>query len=168
VKLPDIVTLSIQQAVSPVARVLGTVEWSNWSRFDELKLTAQQSGQTIAIIPTDWSNGWFFALGGEYDYSPVLTLRAGAAYEMSPVDAPEKRVVGIPDSNRVWLSGGASYRWSERTTIDFAYSHIFFEDSGFARTPVGAPLVFTGDVTASTDIVSIGLKTNWGGEAPLK
>jgi long-chain fatty acid transport protein len=181
VKLPDIVTLSIQQAVSPFARIMGTVEFTSWSRFDQLKLTATEfrntlqgpfvPGQIIATIPTNWSDGWFFALGGEYDYNPWLTLRAGAAYELSPVDAPEKRVTGIPDSNRVWLSAGASYKWSESITVDFAYTHIFFQDSGFERSPVGplSGFTFTGDVTASTDIVSIGLKMSWGGApAPLK
>ena len=183
VNLPDVVTFSVQQAVSPVARIMGTVEWSSWSRFDKLTVKARQAGitalnteadpitlpgQTIATIPTNWSDGWFFALGGEYDYSPRLTFRAGGAYGISPVDEPEKRVVGIPDSNRIWASGGASYKWSEWLTVDLAYTHIFFEDASFVRSPVGSTAVFAGDVNSSADLITVGFKTKWGGEPPLE
>jgi long-chain fatty acid transport protein len=166
VELPDIVTLSVQQAISPKTRLLGTVEWSNWSRFEKLQLTS--GGATIATIPANWSDGWFFALGAEYDWSRQLTLRTGVAYEISPVDAPEKRILTIPDSDRIWVSAGASWKWSESTTLDFAYTHIFLEDSQFARNPIGSPVTFTGDVEASTDIITVGMRTRWGGGTPLK
>ncbi len=38
-KLPDVVTFSIRQVMSPVLRVAGTFEWTNWSRFEELTVT---------------------------------------------------------------------------------------------------------------------------------
>jgi long-chain fatty acid transport protein len=178
-ELPDTVTLSLMQAVSPVARVMGTIEWAGWSRLDKLRVEATGfgatvldpvtvPGQTIATLPLDWSDGWFFSLGGEYDLTPRLTVRTGAAYEISPIDAPEKRPVSIPDSDRVWLSGGASYRWSEWTSVDLAYSHIFYADAGFVRTPVGSQAIFTGDIDASADLITVGLKTRWGGDVPLK
>lgn len=170
-KLPDIVTLSIRQAVSPTMRLLGTVEWSNWSRFKELRVVSDATGptvlgpatpgSTIGTIDANWSDGWFFSAGGEYDYSPVLTLRAGAAYEISPVDSPEKRIIGIPDSDRIWLSIGATYKYSESTSFDLAYTHIFLEDSEFTRRTLGANLPVNGDVEASTDIISASMKTRW-------
>ncbi|MCL4766709.1 MAG: OmpP1/FadL family transporter [Hyphomicrobiaceae bacterium] len=164
-KLPDIVTLSLTQAIAPNARLLGTVEWSRWSVFKELRVD-RSVGPDVAI-DANWSDGWMFALGGEYDYSRQLTLRAGAAYEISPVDAPEKRITTIPDADRIWLSTGASYRWSESTTIDLAYTHIFLEDGRFERTSLTGFDV-EGEVEASTDIITVGLKMKWGGEAPLK
>jgi long-chain fatty acid transport protein len=148
-------------------RLLGTVEWSNWSRLKELTVTP--TTLPGVAVPLNWSDGWFFALGGEYDWSRQLTLRTGVAYEISPVDSPEKRTIGIPDSNRVWVSGGASYKWTESTTIDLAYTHIFFDDARFDRAaPAPSPFVLQGTTQASTDIVSIGLKTRWGGGEPLK
>jgi long-chain fatty acid transport protein len=178
VNLPDIVTLSIQQAVSSNARILGTIEWSHWSRFNKLQVIATEAGstvldpttaagQTIATIPANWSDGWMFALGGEYDWSRQLTLRAGAAYEISPIDDPTKRIIAIPDSNRIWLSAGATWKWSESTTIDLAYTHIFLENADWARSTVtGTPE--TGTIDASTDIITVGMRTRWGGGAPLK
>jgi long-chain fatty acid transport protein len=165
--LPDIVTLSLTQALAPNLRVLGTVEWSHWSRFKELRV--DRSVGSDLVIGANWSDGWFFALGAEYDYSRQLTLRAGAAYEISPVDSPEKRIITIPDSDRVWLSAGLSYKWSEATTIDLAYTHIFFDDAPFERSLISDPSkILKGEVDASTDIITLGLKMKWGGAAPLK
>jgi long-chain fatty acid transport protein len=170
-KLPDIVTLSIQQAIAPNMRLLGTVEWSNWSRFEELRvkstgtgatvLGAATPGSTVGVIDAKWSDGWFFSLGGEYDYSKDLMLRAGVAYEISPVDDPTKRIIGIPDSDRVWVSLGGTYKWSANTSFDFAYTHIFLDDARFTRTTLGTGLTLNGSVDAATDILSVSLKTKW-------
>jgi long-chain fatty acid transport protein len=75
--LPDILTLSIRQAIAPNMRLLGTIEWPNWSRFHELQLTC--TVPAIPAISANWSDGWFFSLGGEYDLNPGKTLRAGVA-----------------------------------------------------------------------------------------
>ncbi len=166
--LPDIVTLSVNQAISPNMRLLATVEWSNWSRFEELRVR-NGAGATLAAIDTRWSDGWFFSLGGEYDVSRQLTVRAGGGYELSPVDDPTKRLTGVPDNDRIWLSFGGSYKLSESSSLDFAYTHIFIEDGRFDRTVPGVPSVnVTGNVEASTDIVSFSYKTRWGAHAALK
>ncbi len=67
----------------------------------------------------------------------------------------------MPDADRVWLTAGASYKYSEWTTIDFAYAHVFVEDSTTDRTEfVGAsPRRLVGDVESNVDIVSIGWRT---------
>ena len=36
---PDIVTLSLRQEMTPNMRLLGTVQWENWSRFKQLSVT---------------------------------------------------------------------------------------------------------------------------------
>jgi long-chain fatty acid transport protein len=159
VNLPDIVTLSLRQSLAENMRLLGTVEWTNWSRFSQLVVTPS-IGPRVAI-PANWSDGWFFSAGGEYDYSPALTLRAGAAYEISPVDEPTKRFTTIPDNDRIWLNAGASYKYSDATTLDFAYSHVFVADSSFDRRSPLIGLPISGTVDASVDIISFGMRTRW-------
>ncbi|MCB1505940.1 MAG: outer membrane protein transport protein [Hyphomicrobiaceae bacterium] len=166
INLPDIVTLSIRQSIAPNMRLLGTVEWSNWSRFKELRLEGVPG---INPIPANWSDGWFFSLGGEYDMNPGLTLRAGVAYEISPVDSPEKRFTSIPDNDRFWLSAGATVQLTETMSADFAYSHIFVENGEFERHPATAAVpVFAGISEAQVDIVSASLKMKWGGDRVLE
>lgn len=172
INLPDIVTLSMSQALSQQMRVMGTVEWSNWSRFEQLTVVTQGAGPTIfggpatpggtpvATIPAGWQDGWFFSLGGEYDVMPNLTMRAGVAYEISPVGEANQRILGIPDSDRVWLSLGGTMKVTESMTVDLAYTHIFLEDSEFSRTSLAGNAI-VGSVDASTDIISISMKTKW-------
>ena len=128
--------------MSPAARLLGTVEWINWSRFDVIPVVLGApfgplgAGATVANLDFQWRDGWYFALGGEYDWSRDLTLRVGTAYEISPVDGPTTRPSGVPDSNRWYASMGGSYRWSESISVDFSYHHVFYEnDAPFDRVP---------------------------------
>ena len=164
IDLPDIVTASLRQEITPTTRLLGTVQWSNWSRFKDLTLSIP--GASLAT-QANWDDGWFFSVGGEYDYSPLLTLRSGVAYEISPIDDATGRLVQIPDNNRIWLSVGASYKWSDAMTIDVGYSHIFIQDGGVdlqSPVPLPPPLTgvpFKGDVEASVDLFSVGLRTRW-------
>lgn len=183
-ELPNIVTLSLRQAVAPNARVLGTVEWSQWSRFKEIRLKSDGSspsvlaggvivpapggvslaptvpGTVIGVLPANWNDGWFFALGAEYDLTRQLTVRAGGAYEISPIDDPRKRLIGIPDNDRIWASLGATYKWSETMSFDLAYTHIFIKDGQFNRDSLTG-LNVQGNVDASTDIISVSMKSKW-------
>jgi long-chain fatty acid transport protein len=179
-KLPDIVTLSLKQSLSPSWRLLGTVEWTNWSRFENLTVVAKSPGITVLAIPTNpggvlgvidasWRDGWFFSTGLEYDYSKQLTLRAGAAYEITPVPGPTKRIIGIPDADRIWGSLGLTYNVSNTMAVDFAYSHIFVDNVQIDRTNIPGTVRILANLDASADIVSIALKTKWGGAPePLK
>lgn len=174
---PDILTFSVRQALSTTTRLLGTVEWTNWSVLDEVDFIAASAGgpailpvspgQTVNILEFNWNDGWFFALGGEWDYSKSLTLRAGAAYEVSPIREAGQRKINIADSNRVWLSAGATMALTAATSVDFAYTHIFFDDApidslssspGTATTPVRR---FVGTADQDADIVALSLKTRW-------
>jgi len=38
-----------------------------------------------------------------------LTLRGGAAYELSPIQSPDERIAQLLDANRIWLGIGGSY-----------------------------------------------------------
>lgn len=164
IDLPDIVTLSLRQALAPNMRLLGTVEWSNWSRFKELRLVGVPG---LGPIETNWSDGWFFSVGGEYDMNPGMTLRAGVAYEISPVDSPEKRLTTIPDNDRFWLSAGATLQLTHNMSADFAYTHVFVENGDFIRTAPASGADYVGVAEAQVDIFSASLKMKWGGEAPV-
>ncbi len=183
IKLPDIVTLSVSQAVTPQARVLATVEWSNWSRIESLDLVTTGAGrsvlapntivagagQALGSISTKWEDGWYFAGGLEFDVSQTLTLRAGGAYEISPVTKATERVASIPDADRIWASIGASYNLNSSTTIDFGYSHVFVEDAKVDRFNIPGTSRLVADLDASVDIISLGVRMKLGhDDAPAK
>jgi long-chain fatty acid transport protein len=161
--LPDKVTGSITQAIMPGVRLSGTVEWTNWSRLQDVAIDGFP-----ATLEFEWKDGWYFAIGGEYDYSDKLTLRTGFGYEISPIQDPGARLVQLPDNDRYWLSAGGTYKVGDMmgllkdAEVDFAYSHIFVEDGDFVRSPAADALSvisFSGTVDASVDIISIGIRS---------
>ena len=105
-------------------------------------------------------------MGAEYRFTPALTLRAGVAYEISPIDE-RVRSPRLADNDRIWLSLGAGYQWTENLSFDVGYSYIFAANETKLRVvpgnpsynPLVGPLV--ADVKSDTHIVSLALKYRW-------
>ncbi|MDO9382900.1 MAG: outer membrane protein transport protein [Hyphomicrobiaceae bacterium] len=182
---PDKVTLSIRQDLGPTARLFGTVEWTNWSEIGVVPVSIPQNfilpafGVNQAALNANWEDGWLYAIGGEFDYSNKISLRAGIAYEESPIQDDTSRLIQLPDNNRVWASVGATYNWSDTTKINMAYSHVWVEDGDIERDSLLGPAggTFSGSAEDNgADIISVGVTTklDWllGGRhadaAPLK
>lgn len=175
---PEIANLSLRQSLTSNTRLLASAEWTRWSRVDKIDFVSMSRGGLLNVAATPantllnrfdfhWNDGWMFSLGGEYDWSPKLTLRGGVAYEISPIQDADQRKVNITDSDRIWASIGATYKWSQSTSFDFAYSHVFFDSAPInalttspasAATPVRQ---FIGSADQSADIISVSMKTKW-------
>jgi long-chain fatty acid transport protein len=171
VKLPDTVTLGIRQRVTPALTLLGTVEWSHWSRIGTSTVaTALPIG--AVPLPFEYDDGWFFSIGAEYLYSPNLMLRAGLGYEISPI-TDDVRTPRLPDNDRIWTSIGLSYRAMENLWLDLAYTHIFIKDTpinigpGHPHFNPLVPILYNGTVDSSVDIISLGLRYQLGAPPPL-
>jgi len=176
VNLPDMVSLGIRQRINPQLTLLGTVEWTNWSRIGTSVISASPlPASPLLTLPFDYKDGWFFSAGAEYQATDRLTLRTGLAYEISPV-TDSVRMPLVPDNDRFWASIGATLQITRSLSADLAYSHIWVRDptinisaaSGnpwFATTGV----TYIGDVSAHVDILSIGIKYRWDEpKAPVK
>jgi long-chain fatty acid transport protein len=162
---PEKVTVGLTQAINPVTRINLGFEWDNWSRLKNVGIISAATGGLASTLPLNYKDGYSYAIGAEYDWSPALTVRAGVAYEVSPIDF-ENRSVRLPDNDRVNLSVGGNYRWSEKLTLTFAYSHLFIEKgrilSGPGRDYNVNNVVFAGAATGSADIVSVGFRYVFG------
>ena len=86
------------------------VTWTRHSRFNKAVLMFEneknvvngKSNQTT-IVP-NWRDTVKVALGGSYQYSEPLQLRAGIAFDQSPVRSSADRQNTLPDANRLWFS----------------------------------------------------------------
>src|ERR1700688_1240410 len=175
--IPDIVSFGVRQKLSSQWMVMGTVEWTDWSRAGTSAVLQPNGapalvGTTAFVVPFQYKNGWFFSAGAEYQWSPQIALRGGVAYEISPV-TDQVRGPAIPDDDRIWLSIGGTYKYSAKTTIDLAYSHIFVKTAPInivdASNPffaLGGGSTYTGNVSSSLDIISLSLKYRWDNPAP--
>ena len=159
--LPDTLTVGLRQRITPVFTLLAGFEWDGWSKLGTLPVVATGpvpgAGTVLNSIAFNYKDGWLASLGGEYQWSPNLTLRAGVAYESSPLDN-SNRTITLPDSNRIWASIGATYKVSEKLSLDVAYSHLFPENGSITYT---TPVAFFGTTTSHIDIISVGFKYRW-------
>jgi long-chain fatty acid transport protein len=171
-EIPEIATASLRQRVSERLTVLGTVMWTNWTDLGEVVIQAKSSnpnlgavaGKPFAALPFEWHDSWFFSGGVEFAVNDRTILRSGVAYEESPVQNPVERSPRLPDTNRVWLSIGATRNISSTMTLNLAYSHVFFEAGSMDRTtefPVG-DVRFLGSGEADVDLVALSLNIKFG------
>ncbi|MFZ1949645.1 MAG: outer membrane protein transport protein [Pseudolabrys sp.] len=168
VDLPDVVSLGIRQRLDPQWTLLGTVEWTNWSRIGTASIL-QLSGAPATLLGTpvvaafQWQDGWFFSGGAEYIWSDRLTVRGGLGYEISPV-TDQVRTPLVPDNDRFWASVGATWQVIKGMHFDVAYSHIWVKDPNI-NLVAGNPtfitgfggLPYVGNVNAHVDILSLAL-----------
>jgi long-chain fatty acid transport protein len=166
VKAPDIVSLGIRQRLDPRWTLLGTAEWSNWSRIGTSNLLLFNGAPaTVLGVPQavhfEYRDGWFFSGGAEYIWDQRLTLRGGLAYEITPVSDQVREPV-VPDNDRFWASIGASWRVSKFMHFDLAYSHVWVKDGSINLTagsgnPSFNGISYVGNVNAHVDIISAAL-----------
>lgn len=72
-----------------------------------------------------------YALGVSYDATQDLTLRAGIAYDRSAsVDHPS---ISIPDTNRMWYSAGATYKFTPNLSTDLGFAYLHGTSFGFGE-----------------------------------
>jgi len=169
-KLPDMISASFRQRITPAFTLYGTAEWSNWSEFGTFDVINKGTGTVATTLPFEYDDGWFFSLGGEYEFTNGWTARAGIGWEISPV-SDQVRSVRLPDDDRLWLSVGASYDITESMTFNAGYSFLSTFGTTIDYSPGNphyvAPVTFSGDVDAQVHIVSLGLSYKWSGPEPV-
>lgn len=159
---PETVTFGVRQRIDARWTALAGLEWTNWSRFRTLTATFA-NGRAPLVTEENWRDSVFVSIGGEYRWSEALTLRAGFAYDQTPVRNAD-RTPRIPDNDRYWLSAGASYQINQNITLSAAYTHIFASDATVNLQDPGPnnTNLFRGNLTstyqASVDIVTAQLR----------
>ncbi len=162
VDLPETVSIGAYQALGARWAVMGEAAWTRWSRFDALKIRFDNTAQPDSITEEDWNDTWFFALGASYRARDDLVLRFGAAYDQSPIPNA-KRTPRVPDTDRYWLSIGATYQPLETISFSAGYTHIFLDDASIhlqADSPGNAARGnLAADVDAGIDL--FGVQVQW-------
>lgn len=142
--LPDIVTVSMMHRLTPSLRAMITGKWYNWSKFRGIAVTTATGTSNKEL---DYRDSYSFSAGAEYDVSPALTLRGGTMFDRTPTN-PQHLTTRVPDGDRVWLSGGATWNMSAGMALNLSYAHTFVEEATIIRPDSYFPAPAT--VTATT------------------
>ena len=113
------------------------VNYTTWSRYQQTVLEfsepCQQGSQTCdpsvdttdpptTVILNNWNDAMAFRLGVEFEAIERLKLRAGFAYDMTPV--PDQTLSpSLPDNDRAVVSAGLGYSF-KGARADFGYQFV--------------------------------------------
>jgi long-chain fatty acid transport protein len=142
--LPDIVTVGFMHRLTPKLRAMISARWYNWSVFKGIAVTTASGTSNKEL---DYKDSYSVSLGGEYDVSPALTLRAGTMFDRSPTNK-QHLTTRVPDGDRAWLTAGATYNISPAFALNLSYAHNFVEKANIIRPDSYYPSPAT--VTATT------------------
>jgi long-chain fatty acid transport protein len=156
---PESIGLSVFHQLNDRLSLAGTVEWTNWSRFEELRVKFE-NGAPDNVVDENWNDTFFLALGANYQLTDRFLVRGGVAYDQTPVQ-DDFRTARLPDEDRVWVAFGGTYALNDMLSVDFGYTHIFVQDASIEedfRAPPGpgaATGTLSGDYENSVDIFAV-------------
>lgn len=137
---PASLSAGIYQKLTDQIAVMGEFAWTDWSEFNELRIQFNNPAQADSVTTENWDDAYFAAVGATYMPTDAWTLRAGIAYDQSPVPG-STRTPRIPDGDRYWISVGASYQPLEWLALSAGYTHIFVEDTSVRLSGTGENLL---------------------------
>lgn len=134
---PESLSVHGMYKVSDKADLFGDVTWTRHSRFDKAELVFEKEKTIVngksdrTTITPNWRNTYKVGFGGSYQISEPLQLRAGIAFDKSPVRNADYRMNSLPDGNRIWFSAGMKYHIGKNHVVDAAYTHIHINDTSY-------------------------------------
>ncbi|MGR5528670.1 outer membrane protein transport protein [Vibrio alfacsensis] len=104
-----------------------SINWTNWSSFEKLEAHMETAGTQMVKVE-NWEDNYRFAVGATYQLQSKLALRTGIAYDTSAV-SDKNRTITIPETDRTWLSIGATYDWTKDFSLDAGFTYIIAKDA---------------------------------------
>lgn len=138
-----------------------SINWTDWSAFKKLEADLDVIGKQM-VKEENWRDNYRFAIGATYQLDSKLALRTGVAYDTSAV-SDKNRTITIPETDRTWLSVGASYDVTKNFNLDAGFTYIIAKDADIvesrgypsddAAQDVGGQ--FVGEISGSVWLVGV-------------
>ncbi|WP_207433588.1 OmpP1/FadL family transporter [Sabulibacter ruber] len=123
--LPANITLGIGFRPTEKLAIAVDIQHVQWSAYKALRFdyNAPIRGENFSESPRNYEDVFIYRLGAQYQVSDILTLRAGAYYDKSPVQegylTPE-----TPDADSRGVSAGLTLALSEKVDLDASFLYI--------------------------------------------
>ena len=112
---PAIANLSFFHRLNDRVDVMADAQWTQWSTVPKLEFV-RSNGNVLSSTTYKWRDVYRLSVGANYKLTDSLKLKAGLAYDQSPI--PEQyRTVRLPDNDRYWLSAGLQYAINPTTNL---------------------------------------------------
>jgi long-chain fatty acid transport protein len=166
VTMPDMASLSYFHKLNDKWDILGDVTWTGWSSIPELKIvrTDGPAAGVSTVLPENFKDTWRFSAGFNYQYNEKTVLRAGVAYDQSPVNDTD-RSARLPDNDRTWLTIGGRFKYSTALNFDVGAAYIFVKDGSVDNSgnpaSIAANGLINGDFKSNVVVVSAQANYRW-------
>jgi long-chain fatty acid transport protein len=157
VELPDTFSVGASHQVNSQLRVLADYTWTGWDSIQSLDIKSAATGARLTGVELEFKNSWRVGLGAEYQLNQPWLLRAGVAYDTSPVQ-DAYRTPRLPDADRTWLAFGARYKPSPTMWFDVGYTYIWMDDGASqleASGPIPVPGSLKGTYTGDIQVFAV-------------
>lgn len=122
ISTPESVEASLSYRLSDKNTLHAASSWTRWSRLANLTVT-NSAGTVVSQEVFNWKDSEAYSVGLTHRCDEKLTLRAGLAYDNSPV-APADRSVRLPSADRRIASIGVRYALTANQSVDASYSYV--------------------------------------------
>jgi long-chain fatty acid transport protein len=126
IEFPSITNASVFYKLNDKWDLMGDLQYTHWSTIQNLTFV-RTTGAVLESTPENFRNTWRFSVGTNYHYDDQWTIRAGYAYDQTPVNSTDL-TPRLPDNNRNWLTIGAQYKWNKDLALDFGFAYIWISD----------------------------------------
>jgi len=123
IRTPETLSFDVFHQFTPRWAGMADLTWTRNNRLGNLNIEFPGTDEGAEVIRQQWKNTARLSIGASYAYSAELTLRAGLAYDQSPVKAALAHPA-LPDGDRKQISAGGKWKLDAHSSIDFAYSYV--------------------------------------------
>ena len=127
IELPDTASVGVSQQIIPKLQLLADFTWTGWSSIKDLSIY-RTNGAPLSSTPLEFDDSWRVGLGANFQASEIIKVRAGVAYDTTPVK-DEFRTPRLPDQDRTWLAAGFQWALSKQAAIDVGGAYLIVEDA---------------------------------------
>lgn len=153
---PEIVSLGIVYRASEHWVLLGDLSWQQWSDFQQLTLDFDNPTSPLTQA-LHWQDSIRAAIGAVYTIDNDYDVRAGFAYDQSPV--PDAfRTPDLPQADTVAMAAGVTRHFGQRVSFTLSYS---YNHSLPAQINATNPVSGTVAGRANEDVHAVGLEAQF-------
>lgn len=128
---PENLVLGIAYKPSKTLTLTADFQYVGWKSYDKLEITFKDyvvntsTGSKVSSSYRGYKNTYIARVGTEYLYSNDVTLRFGLLYDKNPVE-DELVEPTLPDADRIGVTAGFGYKFSNDFGIDVSYFYLHF------------------------------------------
>lgn len=159
VELPDTLTFSLSHRFTRDWWVHVDIASTQWDSINVIDIINTNNGLSVNQLDLEYENSMRYALGFSYKSDCPWSWRFGIAYDEAPQTSPARVNPRIPDENRLWLTGGFNYRFTDNFSLDVGYAYINVDDADINNTNPQTGHHVEGKFDSSVNIV--GVQANW-------